>query len=82
MLKYKSSFLESFLSFVRTRSTADSTVFVAFFNLFPFSTIFYLANIKGTGTSKLLSINIIVLIIFPEDCKQFYFACEVTKLHV
>ena len=67
MAKCKSSVLESCLSFVKTRSTAESTVFVALFYLFAFSTILYSANIKGTGTSKLLSIFIILLTIFPKD---------------
>ena len=80
MVKYKSNFLETCLFYVKTISTAESTVFVPLFNLFPFSTIFYLANIKGTGTSKLLSIIIIHLIIYLENCKRFHFACEVFKV--
>ena len=62
MANCKSSIFESCLSYVKTRSAAESTVFVALFYLFAFS-----ANIKGSGTSKLLSIIIILLIIFPED---------------
>ena len=37
MAKCKSNFLESCLSYVRTRSKVDSTVFVALFNLIAFS---------------------------------------------
>ena len=80
MVKCKSNFLETCLFYVRTRSTTESTVFVALFNLFTFSTIFYLANFKGTGTRKFLSIIIVHLIIYLEDFKQFHYACEVFKL--